>query len=49
MTSQLTVQAVERYDDHYHVRFHDADDFGELETPDCGDTSPSSRVGRLGQ
>ena len=34
MTSQLTVKAVDRYEDHYHVRFRDADEFGELETPD---------------
>jgi hypothetical protein len=34
MTSQLTVKAVEHYEDHYHVRFRDADDFDELGTPD---------------
>lgn len=34
MTSQLTVKAVERYEDYYHVRFRDADEFEELETPD---------------
>jgi len=34
MTSQLTVKTVERDEDHYHVRFRDADDFDELESPD---------------
>jgi len=34
MTSQLTVKAVDRYEDYYHVRFRDADEFDELETPD---------------
>lgn len=33
MSSQLTVKAVDRQGDHYHVRFRDPDDFDDLETP----------------
>jgi len=44
MTSQLTVKAVEHYEDHYHVRFRDADDFDELETPDWARDLAESEV-----
>ena len=34
MSSQLTVKSVDRYEDHYLVRFRDAEQFDELSTPD---------------
>ncbi|MBX0286837.1 hypothetical protein [Haloarcula salinisoli] len=34
MSSQLTVKAVDRDDDHYQVQFRETDDFDDLTTPD---------------
>jgi len=34
MSSQLTVTAVDHYEDHYEVQFRETDEFDELETPD---------------
>ena len=44
MSSQLTVKAVERYDDRYDVQFRDADEFDELETPDWARELAQSEV-----
>ena len=53
MASQLTVETVERDEDHYHVRFRDTDEFDELETPEWASELaeaevPGSEV-RMGQ
>ena len=34
MTSQLTVKAVDRHENNYHVQFRDADELADIETPD---------------
>lgn len=44
MASQLTVQTVERRDDHYRVNFRDKDSFDELESPDWAQELAESSV-----
>jgi len=44
MVSQLTVEDIERRDDHYRVNFRDADSFDELESPDWARELAESEV-----
>ena len=44
MVSQLTVEDVERREDHYRVNFRDEDSFDELESPDWAQELAESEV-----
>lgn len=44
MASSASIDAVERSDDYFHVRYRDPDEFDQIRTPDWAENAASSVV-----